>query len=240
MPGPTPAGGRSRPSRGASPKTPVGSLNRRSPGGVLDAADDAVAADQGEPSSFGNASRAAWAAGWRGAGRPWGRRVRSRRAARRCRRRRRSWGRRRSPPGNRTAGSAARTAEHAGECRPHRRRHGVALLGAVDGQDGHGAVPGDAEVRSSSAEVVGAEGVALRRVAGLVAGGEPLLPLLGGAVGERVLVDPAAAEVPLDEVVADPAGGVQRPVDVVLGDLGDQRPAGSSGTVSAWLAQAPA
>src|SRR3712207_7827599 len=72
-------------------------------------------------------------------------------------------------------------------------------------------------------EVVGGEGVALRRVAGLVAGGEPALPLLGGAVREGVLVDGAAAQVLLDEVVADAAGGVQRAVDVVLGDLGDQR-----------------
>src|SRR3954464_15535669 len=75
----------------------------------------------------------------------------------------------------------------------------------------------------TSAQVVGAEGVALVRVAGGVAGGEPLLPLGRRAVGEAVLVDPPAAEVALDEVVADPRGGVQRPVDVVLGDLGDQR-----------------
>src|SRR3712207_7729917 len=47
-------------------------------------------------------------------------------------------------------------------------------------------------------EVVGGEGVALRRVAGLVAGGEPALPLLGGAMGEGVLVDGAAAQVLLD------------------------------------------
>jgi hypothetical protein len=59
-------------------------------------------------------------------------------------------------------------------------------------------------------------------------------------MGERVLVHPAGAEVLLDEVVPDAAGRVQRAVDVVLGDLGDQRSPDSSGTVSAWLAQAPA
>src|SRR5829696_2438801 len=74
-----------------------------------------------------------------------------------------------------------------------------------------------------SAEVVGGEGVALVRVTALVAGQEPLLPLLRRAVRERVLVDPAVAEVRLDEVVTDPRGGVQGPVDVVLGDLGDER-----------------
>src|SRR3954451_2839192 len=81
----------------------------------------------------------------------------------------------------------------------------------------------------TSAQVVGAEGVALVRVAGGVAGREPLLPLSRRAVREAVLVDPAAAEVALDEVVPDPRGGVQRPVDVVLGDLGDQRLAGLGG-----------
>src|SRR3954454_4028742 len=81
----------------------------------------------------------------------------------------------------------------------------------------------------TSAQVVGAEGVALVGVARLVAGAEPLLPLGRRAVREAVLVDPAAAEVALDEVVADPGGGVQRPVDVVLGDLGDQRLTGLVG-----------
>src|SRR3954463_9644575 len=73
-----------------------------------------------------------------------------------------------------------------------------------------------------SAQVVGAERVALGRVTGGVAGAEPALPLLGGAVGEGVLVDRAAAQVLLDEVVADPSGGVQRPRDVVVGDVGEQ------------------
>src|SRR5688572_24138651 len=74
-----------------------------------------------------------------------------------------------------------------------------------------------------SAEVVGGEGVALVGVAGLVAGREPLPSLLGRPVRERVLVHPAATELPLDEVVPDPAGGVEGPVDVVGVDLGDQR-----------------
>src|SRR5215207_1769115 len=73
-----------------------------------------------------------------------------------------------------------------------------------------------------SAEVVRAERVADARVARLVAGHEPLLPLLRGPVGEGVLVHGAAAQVLLDEVVTDAGGGVERPVDVVLGDLGDQ------------------
>ena len=89
-----------------------------------------------------------------------------------------------------------------------------------------------------SAEVVRREGVAPGGIAGLVAGAEPLLPLLRGAVRERVLVDPPAAEVLLDEVVADPRGGVERAGDVVGGDLLDERRTDSSGTVSAWLAQA--
>ena len=59
-------------------------------------------------------------------------------------------------------------------------------------------------------------------------------------MGERVLVDAAVAQVLLDEVVADAGRGVEGAVDVVLGDLLDQRPAESSGTVSAWFAQAPA
>src|SRR3954447_16718809 len=80
-----------------------------------------------------------------------------------------------------------------------------------------------------SAQVVGAERVALSRVAGGVAGAEPALPLVGGAVREGVLVHRAAAQVLLDEVVADPAGGVQRPGDVVVGDVGDQRLAGLVG-----------
>src|SRR3712207_8640570 len=62
-------------------------------------------------------------------------------------------------------------------------------------------------------EVVGGEGVALRGVAGLVAGGEPALPLLGGTVGEGVLVDGAAAQVLLDEVVPDAGRGIQGAVD---------------------------
>src|SRR5215217_9037268 len=73
-----------------------------------------------------------------------------------------------------------------------------------------------------SAEVVGAEGVALRRVAGLVPGREPALALLGRTVGERVLVDPAVAQVLLDEVVADAGRRIEGPVDVVLRDLLDQ------------------
>src|SRR3954451_8823849 len=80
-----------------------------------------------------------------------------------------------------------------------------------------------------SAEVVGAERVAPVRVAAGVAGAEPALPLLGGAVGEAVLVHRAAAQVLLDEVIADPPGGVQRPGDVVLGDVGDQRLTGLVG-----------
>ena len=60
-------------------------------------------------------------------------------------------------------------------------------------------------------------------------------------MGELALVDPAAAEVGLDVVVADPRGGVQRGGDVLLGDVVDQRPARTrSGTDSAWLAQTPA
>src|SRR4051794_29023489 len=74
-----------------------------------------------------------------------------------------------------------------------------------------------------SPEVVGAERVALPGVAGRVAGAEPALPLRGGAVGEAARVHGAAAQVLLDEVVADPAGGVQCPGDVVVGDVGDQR-----------------
>src|SRR5687767_13874022 len=66
-----------------------------------------------------------------------------------------------------------------------------------------------------SAEVIGGEGVAPVGIAGLVAGREPQPPLLGGAVREGVLVHPTAAQFTLDEVVPDPAGGVERPVDVV-------------------------
>ena len=46
---------------------------------------------------------------------------------------------------------------------------------------------------------------------------------------ERVLVDPPAAEVLLDEVVADPRGGVERAGDVVGGDLLDERRTGLVG-----------
>ena len=128
----------------------------------------------------------------------------------------------------RTAGSAGEPGEDAGQVRPHAARSWrcASRRGRWSGRR-RVPSPGD-RARCvgpcSSAEVVGGEGVALRRVAGLVPGHEPLLPLLGGAVGERVLVDAAAAQVLLDEVVADAGGGVQGPVDVVLGDLGDQRP----------------
>ena len=68
------------------------------------------------------------------------------------------------------------------------------------------------------------EGVAGLRVAAVVAGAEPLLPLGGGAVGEGVRVD-AAAGLLLDRVVADGAGGVQALLDVLFGDAGEDRSA---------------
>ena len=43
-------------------------------------------------------------------------------------------------------GVGGRTGEHVGQLGPHARRHCVALLGAVDGQHGDRAVPGDGEV----------------------------------------------------------------------------------------------
>ena len=57
---------------------------------------------------------------------------------------------------------------------------------------------------------------------------------------EGVLVDPPAAEVLLDEVVADPRGGVERRSmsSAVISSISGAPD--SSGTVSAWLAQAPA
>ena len=148
--------------------------------------------------------------------------------------------------------------EDAGQPRPHRRRHRVALLGTVDGQHGDVPLAGHAEFgpRAGTRRELasgGGHGGPFQprssvpnvshwlRVAGLVAGGEPLLPLLGRPVRERVLVDPAAAEVPLDEVVADPRRGVQCPGDVVGVDLGDQRQRRSRrARSSAWLAQVPA
>ena len=48
------------------------------------------------------------------------------------------------------------------------------------------------------------------------------MPLLGGPVGPGVRVDPAGGPA-LDAVVADRRGGVQRAVDVVLGEVQDER-----------------
>ena len=60
-------------------------------------------------------------------------------------------------------------------------------------------------------------------------------------VGELTLIDPPIAEVGLDVVVSDPPGRVQRSVDVVLGDLSDERLARRRpATAVAWLAQTPA
>src|SRR3954465_7239993 len=67
-----------------------------------------------------------------------------------------------------------------------------------------------------SAQIVGGEGVALPRIAGPVAGAEPLPALVGRPVRERVLVHRSVAEIALDEVVTDPARRVERAVDVVL------------------------
>src|SRR3954447_20624939 len=100
-------------------------------------------------------------------------------------------------------------------------------MASVQGPAASLRVVGGTEVLLS--EVVGAEGVALVRITGLVPGAEPLLPLLGRPVRERVLVHPAAAQVALDEVVADARRGVQRAGDVVGVDLGDQRRSGVVG-----------
>src|SRR6185312_7587109 len=83
-------------------------------------------------------------------------------------------------------------------------------------------------MQPASAEVGGVEGIAARRVPGLVSGAVPLLALLGGSVGELAFVDGAAAERGLDEVVPDVAGGVECGVDVSVGHVGDQWPAGRS------------
>ena len=66
-------------------------------------------------------------------------------------------------------------------------------------------------VLGGSAQVDAAgERVAPRRVAGLVSGAPPALTLGGAAVGELAPVHPPAAELGLDEVVADAGGRVQR------------------------------
>src|SRR5215210_547124 len=83
--------------------------------------------------------------------------------------------------------------------------------------------------RRVSTEVVGPEGVAPGRLTRLVAGAEPLPPLLRGAVAEGVLVDRSVAQVALDEVVADAPRCVERTGDVVVVDLGDERIAGLVG-----------
>ena len=69
-------------------------------------------------------------------------------------------------------GVAGQRGQDAGQRGPHGRRHRVALLGPVDGQDGDVRRPGATQRRwfRPSAEVVRAERVAARRVAGLVAG----------------------------------------------------------------------
>ena len=77
--------------------------------------------------------------------------------------------------------------------------------------------------RGASAEAAGGEGVAAARVAALVPGTEPLLPLRRRAVGELALVDPTPAQMGLDPVVADPAGDVEAVV-MSLGDVGDEPP----------------
>src|SRR5690349_19553341 len=66
------------------------------------------------------------------------------------------------------------------------------------------------------------ERVALARVAGVEAGGEPVLALGARAVRERVGSHTAAGLL-LDGVVADRAGGVDRILDVLLGDRLEQR-----------------
>ncbi len=69
------------------------------------------------------------------------------------------------------------------------------------------------------------ERVAGVRVTGLEAGAEPPFPLLGRAVRPPLRIDLTLGRF-LDPVVADRGRGVQRLVDVVLGQLGDQRSAG--------------
>ena len=79
-------------------------------------------------------------------------------------------------------------------------------------------IPGTRPNRSD----VAAEGVAGVGVAGPVAGREPALPLLGGAVRPGLRADPALGAL-LDPVVADRRRGVERDLDVLLGRRLDQR-----------------
>src|SRR4051812_31915117 len=71
-----------------------------------------------------------------------------------------------------------------------------------------------------SLEAAGREGVAGLQRPVLQPGAEPPLALLGRAVGPLLRVD-AARGPPLDAVVADGCGCVERPVDVVLREADD-------------------
>src|SRR3546814_4237821 len=65
------------------------------------------------------------------------------------------------------------------------------------------------------------EGVAAVRIAGLVAGEEPALALLGRAVGPRVGVDLAGGGL-LDAVVADRSSGAECVLDVRLRERSEE------------------